>query len=202
MIKNIVFDMGGVLIAFDNKLFVEREGIMDPGDQQNLLKEIFQCADWPLLDWGDIDEEELVRRVEPRVPERLRYAVHPLICNWSEPLVPVPGMADLIREYKEKGYHIYLLSNVSRRFHAFWNKVPGHEYFDGIIVSADEGVVKPLPEIYHRLLDRYGLNACESVFIDDFPGNVAGAIHIGMHGILFRDDMDELKRNLNKLLAE
>ena len=62
--------------------------------------------------------------------------------------------------------------------------------FDGIVVSGEEKMVKPNPEIYQLLLNRYHLQASESIFIDDRPANVEEANHVGIHGILFKGSLD------------
>ena len=201
MIRNLVFDMGGVLLRFDNPVFIRNAGVTDPEDIELLIREVYGCADWPLLDWGIIDENILEQRVRKKVPERLHHVLRKLIAEWSSPILPVPGMADLIREYKEKGYRVYLLSNVSLGFHGYWNDIPGSEYFDGFVISAEEKCIKPDPAIYKILLERFGLKAEECLFTDDISVNVAAAKYLGMEGIVFRGDVDRFRNELEAALS-
>lgn len=194
MIRNVVFDMGNVLIRFDPVRFVERLGLPDAGDREALLKVVFRGVDWPMLDWGAMDEEELARRVLPRLPERLHAPARELIFHWDEPLEPLPGMEAVVRECKEKGLGVYLLSNASARLHDYWPRVPASECFDGVVVSAPLRRVKPMPEIYRHLMEKYRLKAEECLFVDDSALNVSGAVLVGMNGLLFDGDADAVRR--------
>ena len=191
--RNIVFDMGNVLINYDPEHFIVREGIADPGDRALLLREIFRSAEWPMQDRGEMDEAELEARVLGRIPARLHAAAHRLIFCWDDPIEPVPDMAGFIAECRQKGLGIYLLSNASRRQWEYWPRIPGSEYFDGAVVSAFEGCAKPAPRIYRRLLERYRLEPGDCLFVDDVPENVAGGVAAGMKGFLFTGDVEALR---------
>ena len=71
-------------------------------------------------------------------------------------------------------------------------------WFDGVVVSGEEGVIKPDPRIFRVLLDRYRITPGEAVFIDDNPGNAAAAAALGIHGIHFRSP-ELLRRELEAL---
>ncbi|MCD7806742.1 MAG: HAD-IA family hydrolase, partial [Lachnospiraceae bacterium] len=98
---------------------------------------------------------------------------------------------------KEAGYGIYLLSNASFRHPDYWKRVPGNEYFDGLVISAFEKKIKPNPDIYICLLERFSLAAEECLFVDDQPANVAGAFVTGMDGVIFCGVQD-LRKELAK----
>ena len=196
MLKNIIFDMGNVLITYDPAYFIRRAGVACPQDQALLLSAIFNSADWPLLDLGTLTEAELLPRACERLPERLHCAARELIFNWNRPLMPIAGMAELIRELKEKGYKIYLLSNASVDLRKYFHRIPGSECFDGLMVSAEEHLLKPQHEIYHTLYSRFRLDPSRCLFIDDSPANIEGAICTGMEGIIFRGDVARLRREL------
>ena len=192
--KSVVFDMGNVLIYFTPEHFIDREGITDEGDRELLMKSIYGAPEWPLMDSGDVREEELEEKVKKILPERLHAAAHRLIWEWEIPMEPVEGMAGFVKECKERGFGVYLLSNASFRQPEYWPQIPGSEYFDGTVISAYEHLVKPSPEIFRILLDRFHLNAADCYFIDDLPGNVAGAESVGMTGILFEGDVEKLRK--------
>ncbi len=196
MIRNVVFDMGGVLIRFDRKLFLARAGVTEPGDMQLLMTEVFISLEWALMDRGAICEQDAIRRVCRRLPAHLHDAASKLIGLWDRPILPIAGMEPLIAELKEAGCGIYLLSNASLRQHDYWPRIPASRYFDGTLVSADVGLVKPQPEIYRLLFDTFSLNPAECCFIDDLPMNVEGAHYVGMPGIVFHGDVPKLRRAL------
>ena len=195
MIRNIVFDMGNVLIRWCPQAFAERLGVPEE-DRPLLLRELFGQIEWIQLDRGVITFEEVTRSVCRRLPERLHEAVRTLVHGWWErPLFPVEGMAELIRELKELGYGIYLLSNANVDLPKYFDRIPGSEYFDGRIVSADWKLLKPQPEIYQVLLREYGLKAEECFFIDDLNINIEAAVLVGLSGAVFRS-AEELRRDL------
>ena len=112
MIRNIVFDMGGVLIAWDPVRIVARLGA-EGEDARLLLREVFQSVEWVSLDRGTLSEHEALERFRARLPERLHGAAERCVFWWREPLWPIPGMAELIGELAGLGYRIELLSNVA-----------------------------------------------------------------------------------------
>ena len=192
MIRNIIFDMGGVLRVWDPEEFMEAMKI-PADDRKILMREIFAAVEWPMQDLGLITEEETLERVRARIPERLHCAAEKLVLHWEDLSRPVPGMADAIRRLKENGYGIWLLSNASKRHGQYWGKIPGSEYFDGLVISAFEGVLKPDLTIYRTILSRFGLKAEECVFTDDMPANAAGALAVGMDAFVFRGTEDFLR---------
>lgn len=194
MIRNLVFDMGNVLIYFNPRHFIKHFGITDPQMEELLLREVYGSVEWVLMDWGTMNEEECEHRVLPRLPQHLWPVARNLIHWWDRPILPVPGMDAFVRRCKEAGYGIYLLSNASGRHSTYWNRVPVSDLFDGLVISSDVYMVKPLPDIYRHLLKKYQLVAEECLFIDDMPLNVAGALQVGMQGFVFRDDAEELDK--------
>ena len=108
----------------------------------------------------------------------------------------MPGMAELVRELKQAGYHIYLLSNASLALREYFPRIPGSECFDKLMVSAEEKLLKPSHEIFERLYEKFGLTPGQCWFIDDSPQNVEGAIQTGMGGSVFYGDVKRLRRDL------
>ncbi len=193
MIKNVVFDMGNVLINFDRGAFLGRNA-MTAEEEKLLLKTVFLSKEWAMMDRGSITDEEAAEVFCSRLPENMHEAVRDLVLRWDQPIIPVEGMADLVRELAHKGYHIYLLSNASYRQHEYWPRIPGSEYFEQTLISADEHLVKPQPEIYLRLYEKCGIKAEESLFIDDVPMNVEASCYTGMDAFVFHGDVRELRQ--------
>ena len=132
MIRHIIFDMGGVLREWNPDKFLNSCGL-PPEDRDLLMREIFQGVEWPMQDFGLITEEETLERVCRRIPERLYSTAEKLILHWEDLSEPIPGMADAISRLKARGYGIWLLSNASRRHGEYWGKIPGSEFFDGLV---------------------------------------------------------------------
>lgn len=195
MIRNVLFDMGNVLIRFDRDYFMTRLGVSEE-DKSLLMREVFQSVEWVQMDRGSLCEAEAFQRISRRIPLRLHEAAEKLISMWDRPILPIEGVYELVQELKEKGYGIYLLSNASVRQHEYWPRIPASRFFDGKIISADEHVMKPHPDFYNRALARFGLKAEECFFIDDVPANVEGAMYCGLAGAVFHSDVSLLRKQL------
>ncbi len=198
MIKNIVFDMGNVIIRFDPELFMVRLGLAEE-DRRLLKRELFVSLEWSRMDRGSLTDEEAAESVCRRVPERLHDAGSRLVGLWDRPILPVEGMYELVEELRGMGYGIYLLSNASFRQHDYWPRVPASKFFDGTLISADVKLVKPQPEIYRLLCDKFSLIPEECVFIDDSTSNAEGAYFCGINALVFHGDAHEMRLKLNEL---
>lgn len=190
MIRNIVFDMGNVLLHFDTAHFIRRAGVEDPADAALMQRELFRSLEWVQMDRGSLTEQGAFERIRPRLPQRLHAALEKLLFCWDEPILPVAGMAQLVRDCKAAGYGIYLLSNASKRLHDYFDRIPGSECFDGRFVSADHLLVKPQQGIYRAFCGQFGLRGEECLFVDDVPLNIEGAVTAGWQGIIFHDAQD------------
>lgn len=197
MIKNIVFDMGNVLMRFEPELFIEWLGVA-PEDRRMLLIEVFRSLEWAKMDRGSLTEKQAAELICRRVPERLHSAVHILTDQWERPILPVEGSYELVEELKNMGYGLYLLSNASYRQHDYWPLIPCSKFFDGTLISADVKLVKPQPEIYRLLFEKFSLVPEECFFVDDSPANVEGASFCGMPGAVFNDGVPALRRALRQ----
>jgi len=197
-IKNIIFDMGGVLLCFEPEQFIARLGITG-ADAELLKREVFRSADWVRMDRGTLSDAEGVQRICTRLPAHLHTAVEELVCRWEIPeIIPMDGMAALIEELKSAGYGIYLLSNAFFRQHEYWHRVPGSQHFDDTLISADVKLLKPQREIYELALNKFGVKAEECVFIDDLPSNIEMAENCGIRGVVFHGDAGILRADLRR----
>ena len=186
--------MGGVLIRFDTERYV-RDFSLRAEDGAILEREVFGSVEWVLADGGFLTEEEALAAMLRRLPERLYEPARALVTAWERWMQPMTGMAALIAALKARGFGIYLLSNATVRQPDYWPLIPGSAEFDGGVVSALCRLLKPEPAIYRLLLERYGLQAEECLFIDDLAVNIAGARRVGMPGIVFRGT-EALRREL------
>lgn len=187
--------MGNVLLYFDQQRFLNRLDVTE-AEKQQLMRRVFLSTEWVQMDRGTLDEPQAEARMCADLPQHLHEAVHALVSLWDEPILPIPGMYELVEELKANGYGVYLLSNASHRQHEYWQKVTVSPLFDGTIISADEGVLKPDCEYFLRSLKRFGLKANECFFVDDQPANVEGAAFCGIHGAVFHGDAKLLRQQL------
>ncbi len=191
MIKNIVFDMGWVLLEYKPEEYARRF-VTDENDVKQICREFFGGPEWPLNDRGTISEEDFISKVSARLPSRLHSDVRRLWEEWHHYLKPIESTNRLAIELKEKGYGIYLLSNVCVKYHIFRTCLPAVAYMDGEFISADIHYIKPEEEIYRQFFQKFYLNPEECFFIDDNPDNLAAAASLGMRGFLYEQDTEKL----------
>lgn len=196
MIRNIVFDMGGVLLHYDPSHFVDLLHV-SAEDKALLMREVFNTVTWYRMDRGTIEEEEAAASMKKNLPPRLHGEVDRLIQWWELELRPVDGMEELLRELKELGYGVYLLSNATLRQPEYFDRIPASRYLDGRMVSAFYRLLKPQHEIFEAMLEKFALKAEECFFVDDSVANVEGAYCIGIAGAVFDGDVSRLRRTLH-----
>lgn len=197
MIKNIVFDMGNVLIRYNARDYVGLY-VKDRKEGDYLCREIFQSVEWIMQDRGILKQEELYDKLCRKIPEQYHPIMKVLIDNWHHEIPPYPEMEALIAALKEQGYKIYLLSNTSNMYFNFRKNIPALKYFDGEFVSCDYRLVKPDPKIYTTFTARYGLNPSECFFIDDNNANLEAALYMGWKGEVYRGVIEDLKAALRR----
>ena len=203
MVRNIVFDMGMVLMDF-HPLEACRAVAPDEKGAQEIYAALFTHPEWIKLDDGTITEEELSKHAMARLSnESLRPLVPALFAGMPyNVLTPIPGMAELVDWVIDCGFGVYLLSNAGLMVSEHREIIPRIQRFHGVVFSVEEGVIKPSPEIYHRLTERYHLNPKECLFIDDNPINAEAARQIGWYGYDHNGDIPALKRLLEACARE
>lgn len=195
MIKNIVFDMGNVLISYDPVLFIQKY-TDDPKTQQMLKENIFGTVEWIRFDRGTITKEGLEEAVLKKLPEDFHASAKKILLHWYEEMKPIEAMVPLIQKLKSKGYKIYLLSNTSADYYHFRKNVPALSLFDGEFISCEWHFIKPEAEIYRAFFSHFQLVPAQCFFIDDAAANIESGINAGMKGCIFRGDMTALASSL------
>ena len=198
MIKNILFDMGGVLLKFDPQRFVDRLGL-SAEDGEILVREVFHSAEGVCLDRGSMTGEEALRSMCTRIPERLHGAAREVFEHWDEPRLAMEGSYELVEELSGKGYGLYLLSNAGVRHREYWPDLPVSRFFgDRLMVSAFHGLLKPEAAFYEKAFEMFGLDRRECLFIDDSPVNIEAAWRVGLDGVVYHGDPALLRRRLRE----
>lgn len=185
MIKNVIFDIGMVLITFDwdkyvHRLFNDRET-----EKAVTAATWHNPKIWNELDKGVMTAEEVCRLFEQSgkgYEKQVRLAFE----RMGECPVQQPYAVPWIKELKAKGLNVYYLSNYSYYLmDACPEALSFREHMDGGVFSCEEKLTKPDPEIYRRLCDKYGLVPSECLFIDDLAANVEGAESVGLNAVRF-----------------
>jgi len=158
--------------------------IKDENDIKTVHKVVFDRLYWDRLDDGTISDCEVKKAVCERLPERLHFDACKVYDNWIKNLPFIEGMEMLIDDLKNYGCKIFLLSNISCGFAENYSAEPDisrlFSKFDGLVFSGPLGITKPSKEIFLHLLQKYGLKAEETIFIDDSEKNIKGAEAVGI----------------------
>lgn len=198
MIKNVIFDFGQVLVRFDPEYMCSL--YTDSTEDIKLLSEVvFDRIYWERLDAGTIENEELFASIEKRLPERLHETAKKVYLNWINTLPEIPGMRDVIALCRELGFGVYLLSNISREFAARYREIPILSLVDGCVFSSTCGYVKPDARIFAHVVEKFGLDKENTLFVDDNINNINGATSFGLKAYHFDGDAEKLYSYLKSL---
>lgn len=198
MIKNIVFDMGGVILDFNLKKTVTQE--FAPEYHDVIYEHVFgENSVWKTLDEGIYTFDQVIPGILEKLPPEIHEKISAMVTDFYDYMPPFPETYELIKELKEKGYKIYLLSNATPRFFDRFLDIPAFEYFDGLFISALYKLLKPNREIYESFCNKFSLDPTECFFIDDLEANIEGAKKYGMQGFQFKaPDTTELRKALRE----
>ena len=203
MIRNVIFDMGKVLLDYDPLLPCYRHA-RDWEVAQKLNAAIFGRPEWgKYIDGGLLTDPEFIKIAEDKLEnaEQRALAMEVLDDWWYDALYLKSGMDKLIKDLLDAGVSLYILSNVGYTFHKFSYKIPCYDQFSGVVLSCEEKLCKPEPALFQRVCDRYSLVPEETLFVDDSAPNIEGAESIGLQGHCFFDgDVNRLRERLAEVL--
>lgn len=197
MIRNIIFDIGNVLTDFRF-----REFLADLGHEADMVERIAEATVmtdvWQEFDRGVWSEEELLEGFIKNDPD-IEVQIRGFFRNIKGMVTPRDFAIPWIEGWKDKGYGVWYLSNLSHKVEVECEEALRFlPYMDGGILSYQEKLIKPDLAIYELLLQRYGLEADECVFIDDTKANIDACRTAGMHGILYTNQ-EEVEEMLEKM---
>lgn len=201
LIKNIVFDIGGVLVDFRYKAYAIDLGLSRE-EAEAVSAAMINTPEWELLDRGIISQTE-AREHFIRENPKLNKQIELFWNDLTEIVRSYPDSRDWVGSLKERGYGIYLLTNYPDEMFALHSKTQFSffEYVDGTVVSASVKLTKPDMRIYRMLLDKYGLKAEECVFLDDREENTLAARETGFLTVTV-SDRKKAKEELESILKE
>jgi 2-haloacid dehalogenase len=185
-IEVVVFDLGGVLIDW-NPRYLYRQLFDDEAAMERFLSEICSTA-WNERQDAGRPWREAVADLIALHPDQAAMitAYHQ---RWAEMLRgEIPESVEVLKALKANGLRLYALTNWSHEtFPVARSRYAFLDWFDGIVVSGEEGLIKPDPMIFHRLLTRYDISPSRALYIDDSPRNVTAAADLGFHALQFVD---------------
>lgn len=200
MIKNIIFDLGNVIINYNQKKiinnFTEKEE-----EIKYIYDEIFHAPEWTLMDLGDITNDEAIEIINKRNEFKYEKLTQEFLHEWHKKQPINKDIVEIAKILKNNGYNLFVLSNMANQTYEYFKNDEFFSLCTGIVISAHEHVKKPDEKVYRLLLDRYNLNAEECLFIDDDDSgkNYETANKIDIKG---RRIMPNQAEDVKKLLLE
>ena len=200
MIKNIVFDIGDVLVDFRWRELMDELNLTE-GEKNKFETSVFGSRWWHELDLGVLDENKVIQNMRAENKEYIQ-AFDLVWENRGKLVKPRDYVIPFMDELHKNGYKIFLLSNYPKELftmHAENGSFPFINKVDGKVVSGFVKKVKPNADIYEFLVDKYGLKPEECVFIDDRQENIDAAKALNWQGIVYKSE-EQAKNDLYKIL--
>ncbi|MFO7619844.1 MAG: HAD family phosphatase [Bacteroidales bacterium] len=195
-IKNIIFDLGNVLISFNPEEYLIKKDY-SRHIRETIMNDIFLSQEWKSLDNGDITTPEAIDSIALK-SSLTRDEINVVFNFRSDIMFPLDQNARLLPGLKKQGFKLFYLSNFPLdTFEEISNGYFFFRHFDGGVISSEAKLTKPDLRIYELLLRQYSLRASESLFIDDLEVNVKAAISVGMNGLTTFGEPD-----ISAMLAE
>jgi len=182
MLRNIIFDLGNVLISFVPSEFLKKKNY--PQNIRNtILNDIFRSDEWKMLDNGDITTREAIDSITLKSTLK-REEIALIFSLRTEVMFPLDNNVRLLPVLKKRGFRLYYLSNFPLdSFEEIRNDYFFFRHFDGGIISSEVKLSKPDLRIFKLFLDKYSLLPEECLYIDDLEENVDSARLAGMKAL-------------------
>lgn len=182
MIQTIIFDVGDVLLEYRWLEMLTDHGLSEK-EASVIGETMFSDPLWDELDLGIRSRTEIIHNYERKYPQ-YKEEISWFLNHGEYMHVPRKDVWKKVHQLKEKGYHIYLLSNYSEDlFHKHTADAGFMKDIDGMVVSWQIHKTKPSPDIYLHLLETYGLSPSECIFFDDRPANTEAARKLGIQAV-------------------
>lgn len=192
---NIVFDMGNVLTKYSLADYIR--SYADSGEAFDVIRnQICASVEWIRMDRGTLTDEKAIASICQRIPREMHGIAGSFIREFRMKQEPNPPMEQLVKELKDAGYGLYLMSNTSHRFRRFSQNIASISFMDGIWISCERGYLKPEREAYLDFFESMSVSPEDCFFVDDSPANIEAGMRFGMKGCVYHQDMEELRTNL------
>lgn len=186
-IDAVVFDIGKVLVTIDEEA-VLKAMFPDDGELRARVRlHTTQSPYWVMLDAGTLTMDECVKAMAGK-DTALLEPIRRFVTGWPDYRYVIEEGKQAVLTCKAHGKKLYLLTNYAyEHFQRNMREYDFFSLFDGAVVSSIEHQLKPKPDIYNTLTQRYGLNPKRTLFIDDTPANIEGAFAAGWHGFCMNE---------------
>ena len=200
MIKNIIFDLGNVIINYNQEKII-KQFTQNKDEHDYIIEQIFKAPEWQMMDLGTVTNQEAANIINQRNNFKYKDLTDEFLNNWYKVQIINRDAVELAKKLYKKGYKLYVLSNMANLTFEFFKNDEFFEICDGIIISAHEHIKKPDIKVFEILMSRYNLKPHECIFIDDDDTgrsyNTANEM-----GILGRRVLPNNVKDIEKMLNE
>lgn len=197
LIRNIIFDLGNVLLNFQPKQFLTRF-INDENQINDFFAKVIKNELWLNLDRGRISLDDARDEYIAKFPEENELIIT-FFNHWKEMLTPINPNINILHELKANGYSLYALSNfIEEAFEYVQNRYSFFNLFEGKVISSEIKYIKPEVQIYQHLIKTYNLDPEECVYIEDVAAFLIPAKNLSMRVIHYTPRTD-LRKELRKI---
>ena len=187
--KNIIFDLGGVILNIDYKLTINCFKTLGISNFDLIYSQAQQNLLFDQYEKGEVSSKYFIEEIQKKCHHST--SVEAIIKAWNAMLLDIPEDRLLFLSTLKKNHRLFLLSNTNdihkRAYSDYLKKTYGFEdfseYFERQYLSFEIGMRKPHPEVFNHVLDKNGLNASETVFIDDSAQHIKGAASVGIKAV-------------------
>lgn len=166
MIKNIIFDLGNVIVNYNQEKII-KQFTQNKDEHDYIIEQIFKAPEWQMMDLGMITNQEAANIINQRNNFLYKDLTDEFLNNWYKVQIINRDVVGLAKKLYEKGYKLYVLSNMANLTFEFFKNDEFFKMCDGIIISAHEHIKKPDRKVFEILMNRYNLKSQECIFIDD-----------------------------------
>jgi len=191
--KNVIFDIGGVITKFSDLILVDYLN-MPIEEVKQFTKIVYSSYEWRECLKGRLSHQEVINSLSNKIPRELLNKF--ILKENLKYVLPIRnGILEEISKIKNK-YKIYILSNLTKDTYEYLDELKMFDIFDGTVFSYECGITKPDHNIYELLIEKYNLNKEECILFDDANRNIAAGNNLGIKSVLYKD-IEDLKLNLD-----
>lgn len=166
MIKNIIFDLGNIIINYNQEIIIN-SFTKNKTQHDYIIEQIFKSPEWQMMDLGIITNQEAAKSINERNDFKYKELTDNFLDNWYKVQIINKDVVELAKKLYRKGYKLYVLSNMANLTFEYFKNDEFFKLCDGIIISAHEHIKKPDKKVFEILVNRYNLKPKECIFIDD-----------------------------------
>ncbi|MCJ8338955.1 MAG: HAD family phosphatase [Pseudomonadales bacterium] len=194
----VLFDLGNVVLNWDTQAIINSLALSDV-KKRAIDTELLASPLWLELDAGSSSEKQIIERLS-KSSILSASDIQQCLDSTKSSLLEIDATIDLMQQIADQKISMYCLSNMSKETYAYIKHRPWFNFFEDVVISGEVELIKPNPAIFHHTLEKFSIQAADTLFIDDSQANITTAQQLGFHTILF-DRSAECYQQIKTLLS-